>query len=205
MDATESQCFKGLQNFIAVRTSNGNMIMRRSSLTIGALALICTAGAAEAQSPKLGYINSQEILVNAPGAEAAQAAFDAEMAGYQNEIMQLETELQNLEAALQQQQLTLSPEARSNREQQLQAKFQEYQQRTGQLQEVANQRRAALIQPVMDNITAIIEELREEGSYTLILDAAAGSIVSADPALDLTQEVIGRLQAADDPGIGPEN
>ncbi|MDC0161170.1 OmpH family outer membrane protein [Gemmatimonadales bacterium] len=181
------------------------MIMRRSSLTIGALALICTAGAAEAQSPKLGYINSQEILVNAPGAEAAQAAFDAEMAGYQNEIMQLETELQNLEAALQQQQLTLSPEARSNREQQLQAKFQEYQQRTGQLQEVANQRRAALIQPVMDNITAIIEELREEGSYTLILDAAAGSIVSADPAFDLTQEVIGRLQAADDPGIGPEN
>ena len=70
---------------------------------------------------------------------------------------------------------------------------------------MANQRRAALIQPVMDNITAIIEELREEGSYTLILDAAAGSIVSADPALDLTQEVIGRLQAADDPGIGPTN
>ena len=125
------------------------------------------------------------------------------MSGYQNEIVQLETELQNLEAALQQQQLTLSPEARANREQQLQAKFQEYQQRTGQLQEVANQRRAALIQPVMDNITAVIEELREEGSYSLILDAAAGSIVSADPALDLTQEVITRLQAAADPGVGP--
>ena len=177
--------------------------MRRSLFTIGALALVCAAGAVEAQAPKLGYINSQEILVNAPGAEAAQAAFDAEMSGYQNEIVQLETELQNLEAALQQQQLTLSPEARANREQQLQAKFQEYQQRTGQLQEVANQRRAALIQPVMDNITAVIEELREEGSYSLILDAAAGSIVSADPALDLKQEVITRLQAAADPGVGP--
>ncbi|HAY77936.1 MAG TPA: hypothetical protein DCY33_08810 [Gemmatimonadetes bacterium] len=177
--------------------------MRRSLFTIGALSLVCAAGALEAQAPKLGYINSQEILVNAPGAEEAQAAFDAEMSGYQNEIVQLETELQNLEAALQQQQLTLSPEARANREQQLQAKFQEYQQRTGQLQEVANQRRAALIQPVMDNITAVIEELREEGSYSLILDAAAGSIVSADPALDLTQEVITRLRSAADPGVGP--
>ncbi len=186
-----------------VTTTKRDRTMRRSLFTIGALSLVCAAGALEAQAPKLGYINSQEILVNAPGAEEAQAAFDAEMSGYQNEIVQLETELQNLEAALQQQQLTLSPEARANREQQLQAKFQEYQQRTGQLQEVANQRRAALIQPVMDNITAVIEELREEGSYSLILDAAAGSIVSADPALDLTQKVITRLQAAGDPGVGP--
>jgi Skp family chaperone for outer membrane proteins len=48
----------------------------------------------------------------------------------------------------------------------------------------------------MDNITAVIETMREEGAYSLILDAAAGSIVSADPALDLTQEVITRLQSA---------
>lgn len=179
--------------------------MRRTSFALGALALMLTAGSAEAQTLKIAYINSQEILVNAPGAEAAQNQFDAEMQSYQNEIAQLETELQNLEAALQQQQLTLSPEARANREQQLQAKFQEYQERTSQLQDVANQRRAALIQPVMDNITAIIEQIREEGAYSVILDAAAGAIVSADPALDLTQDVIARLQAPDPAGAGTGN
>ncbi|KPJ83628.1 MAG: hypothetical protein AMS19_03760 [Gemmatimonas sp. SG8_23] len=170
--------------------------MRRTSFALMALAFLLSAGAVEAQTLKIAYINSQEILLQAPGAEEAQQAFDAEMQGYQNEIQQLEQELQNMEAALQQQQLTLSPEARANREQQLQQKFQEYQQRAGQLQEVANQRRAALIQPVMDEITAVIETIREEGAYSLILDAAAGSIVSADPALDLTQEVITRLQSA---------
>ena len=170
--------------------------MRRTSFALLALALLLPAGAVEAQTLKIAYINSQEILLQAPGADAAQAAFEAEMAGYQTEIQQLETELQNMETALQQQALTLSPEARANREQQLQQKFQEYQQRAGQLQDVANQRRAELIQPVMDNITAMIETIREEGAYSLILDAAAGSIVSADPALDLTQEVITRLQAA---------
>ncbi|MDX1495145.1 MAG: OmpH family outer membrane protein [Longimicrobiales bacterium] len=169
--------------------------MRRTSFALMALALLLPAGAVEAQTLKIGYINSQEILMNAPGAEEAQQQFDQEMAGYQQEISQLETELQNMETALQQQQLTLSPEAKANREQQLQAKFQEYQQRSAQLQEMANQRRAALIQPVMDEITQVIENLREEGAYSLILDAAAGSIVSADPSLDLTQEVITRLQA----------
>lgn len=170
--------------------------MRRTSFALAALAFLISAGAVEGQTLKIAYINSQEILLNAPGAEAAQQAFDQEMAGYQNEITQLETELQNMEQALSQQQLTLSPEARGAREQQLQAKFAEYQQRTTQLQEMANTRRAELIQPVMDNITAAIEALREEGAYALILDAASGAIVSADPALDLTQDVITRLQAA---------
>jgi len=172
--------------------------MRRTSLALMALVFLLSAGAGEAQTLKIAYINSQEILVNAPGAEEAQAQFDQEMASYQEEIAQLETELQNMEQALQQQQLTLSPEAKANREQALQQKFQEYQQRSQQLQEMANQRRAALIQPVMDEITAIIETIREEGAYSLILDASAGSIVSADPALDLTQDVIARLQTAED-------
>ena len=172
--------------------------MRRTSLALMALAFLLTAGAVEAQTLKIAYINSQEILVNAPGAEEAQQQFDQEMAGYQAEITQLETELSNMETQLQQQQLTLSPEARANREQQLQTKFQEYQQRTQQLQQIANERRAALIQPVMDNITAVIETMREEGAYSLILDVAAGSIISADPALDLTQEVITRLQTTGD-------
>ena len=171
--------------------------MRRTSLALLALAFLLPAGAVEAQTLKIAYINSQEILMNAPGAEEAQARFDEEMASYQQEISQLETELQNMETALQQQSLTLSPEAKANREQALQAKFQEYQQRSQQLQEMANQRRAALIQPVMDEITAVIETIREEGAYSLILDAAAGSIVSADPSLDLTQEVITRLQTSE--------
>jgi outer membrane protein len=169
--------------------------MRRTSFAFLALTFLATAGSVDAQTLKIAYINSQEILLSAPGAEEAQAQFDQEMQVYQSEISQLEVELENMEASLQQQQLTLSPEARTNREQQLQAKFQEYQQRSSQLQELAGQRRAALIQPVMDNITEVIEAIREESAYSLILDAAAGSIVSGDPALDLTQDVIARLQA----------
>ena len=163
--------------------------MRRTSSALLALAFVLSAGAAEAQTLKIAFINSQEILLSAPGAEAAQQAFDAEMAGYQSEIQQLETELQNLETSLQQQQLTLSPEARASREQQLQAKFQQYQARTTQLQEVANQRRDALT-------------IREEGAYSVIFDVAAGSIISADEELDLTAEVIARLQAASPDGAG---
>ena len=158
-------------------------------------------GGLRGTGPKLGYINSQEILVNTPGAEAARLRSDAEMSGYQNEIVQLETELQNLEAALQQQQLTLSPEARANREQQLQAKFQEYQQRTGQLPGGCKSTPSGSHPTGNGQHNICHRRLRRR---ILLPDLDAPRIDhSADPALDLTQEVITRLQAAADPGLGP--
>jgi outer membrane protein len=170
--------------------------MRRTSLASLAFATLVSAGAVEAQTVKIGYINSTEIVQSAPGSAEAQAQFDAELQSAQDEIQRLQAEIQNLDQQLQQQQLTLSPEAKANRQQQLQIKARDFDQRTAQLQEQANTRRAELVQPIMDQITAVIETLREEGNYAMILDAAAGSIISADPTLDLTQEVLRRLEAA---------
>ena len=103
--------------------------MQGTSLAPLALAFLLVAGAAEAQTLKIGYINSAEIVNAAPGSQEAQQQFDQEVQDSQEEITRLETELRNMEQQLQQQSLTLSPEAKANREQQLQAKFQEYQQR----------------------------------------------------------------------------
>jgi outer membrane protein len=178
--------------------------MRRISFALTALALLIGASAAEAQTQalKIGFINSQQILATSAEAAAAEQRFNQEMQGYQAEIEQLENELTGMQQRLQQQQLTLSPEARANREAQIQQKLQEYQTRTQQLQQQADQRRAELVQPVVDKITAIIETIREEGSYHLILDVAAGSIIAADSTLDLTPEVMQRLNAT---ASGPGN
>ena len=71
-----------------------------------------------------------------------------------------------------------------------------------QIDQQAQVRQAELIQPVMDRITTVIEALREEGAYSLIFDVAAQGIISADPSLDLTQEVIRRLTATGLPSGG---
>jgi outer membrane protein len=168
----------------------------RSSFAIPALACALLAGPAEAQTLKIGYINSQQILASSPEAAAAQQQFDREMQGYQTEVQQLEEEINGMTQRLEQQQLTLSPEAKASREQAIPAKVTEYQTRTQQLQGLAEQRQRELVQPVMDRITVVIEAVREEGQYSLILDVAAGAIISADSTLDLTSEVIRRMGVA---------
>lgn len=177
--------------------------MRRTPFAALALVFALAAGTAEAQTLKIGYINSQEILASAPGAREAQQAFEREMQTYTNEAQRLQDELTRLQQQLAQQELTLSPEAKRNRQQQIQQKAQEAQTRMSEMDQLAAQRRAELVQPVMDRITEVIEAMREEGNYALILDVAAGSIISADPSLDLTAEVLRRLGSTAPPAGGP--
>ena len=174
--------------------------MRRTPFLVATMIFIFAGGALQAQTLKIGYINSQQILASSTEATAAQEQFGQEMEAYQAEITGLEEELNGMSQRLEQQALTLSPEARQNREQQLQSGIQELQQRAAQLEQLAAQRRAELLQPVMDKITAVIEALREEGQYSLILDLGAGAIISADTTLALSQQVIDRLSQGADTG-----
>jgi outer membrane protein len=161
-------------------------------------------GEAAAQGLKLGYINSQDILAAAPGAQEAKDQFDADMVTYRTEVEQLAADLEKLVQQYEQQQTLLSPAARQTRETDIRSKQQVYQERVSAIDERAGLRQQELVQPVMDRVNAAIEEIRAEGSYALIVDVSSGAVVAADPLLDLTQEVLARLQvdAVADPTAG---
>ena len=171
--------------------------MRRSTFVSSLLVLALSATSLDAQvALKVGYINSAAILEQAPGAQAAKDQFEQEFSSYQTEIQEMAQELQTLMEQYEQQQLTLSADAKARREGEIRQKQGAYQARLQELDEQAGQREQELVQPVMDRISRVIEEIREEGSYSLIFDVSAGSIISADPSLDLTDEVVSRLQSA---------
>ena len=168
--------------------------MRSLQFALTAGLMLALAGSAAAQGPtKIGYINSQAILAQTPGATEAQDQFERDMARYRTEVDQMGQELQELISQFEQQQLTLSPQAKDTQTQAIQTKQQEYNTRVQELEEEAGRRQAELVQPIMDRVTAAIDQIREEGNYTVIFDLASESIVSADPAGDITDIVIQRL------------
>ncbi len=143
---------------------------------------------------RIGYIDSQAILQEAPGAQQAQQQFNQEMQRFQAEVEEMETELEELITQYQQQQGALSAEAREAREDEIRQKEQEYQLRMQELEQEADQRRAQLVEPILEEMSETIESIRAEGNYTMIFDAAGQSIIAADPELDLTDQVIERLR-----------
>ncbi len=176
--------------------------MRRMPLTpsLLALAFLAVPGTGvEAQTGlKIGYINSQAIYQEAPGAQAAQQQFETDMERFRGEVQRLGEELQTMITQYEQQQGTLSPEARQTREAAIREKEGAYRNRVNELENEAGRRQQELVEPIMRRINEIIETLRREGNYSLIFDVGPGSnIIAADPALDLTNEVIRRLRAED--------
>ena len=173
--------------------------MQSRSVLLASLAVLASTTAAQAQAIaplKIGYINSAAILEEAPGAKEASAEFDRYLQQSQAEVQRLSQELEARRAEYQRQQLMLSPAAKTQREEEMLRMQQEAQQRVQALETQAGQRQQQLVQPVMDKVNKVIEEIRAEGSYSFIFDVAGGSIIAADPKLDLTQEVLRRLKAA---------
>ena len=167
-----------------------------TGLTLAAGLLLAGVSPAAAQAPKLGYINSQRILAQAPGTTEAQKAFEADMARFRVQVDSIEGVLEQAQQQYQRQQATLSEAAKRERQQALQQQFAQYQQRVGELEQMAQRRQAELVQPIMQRISEVIEVIRKEGNYAMIFDAAAGGLITADPALDLTERVLERLRAA---------
>ena len=160
-------------------------------------ALLVPGGVARAQAVggglKIGYINSSAIVAESTAARAAQEQFQREMVPLESELQAMETEIGELMNRYQAQQVTLSPDVRRNRQAEIVQKQQRYQTRMGEIEAEAATRQQELVAPIMERINNIIQDIRQEGSYTFIFDVAAGGLIAADEALDLTDNVIQRL------------
>lgn len=162
--------------------------------TVAALALL-SASPLAGQGTKVGYVDVRAVLREYEPAQEAQRTVEAAVAGYRTELEQLEADLQEAWTQYQQQQMTMNPEARRAREQELQNKQIAIGERTQELGTRASEREAEVFQPIMDDIRAVLEEIRVEEGYGIILDSNSNAIVVADPALEVTQEVLTRLRA----------
>ncbi len=171
--------------------------MRRAILIPGFLAVLgFSAIQAVAQSPlKIGYINSQVIIAEDPAATAAQEQFQREMVPFESELQGLESDIADLISRYQAQQITLTASARRTRQDEITQKQQGYQERMAQIEAEAARRQQELVQPIMERINNIIQDIRRDGSYTFIFDVAGGGLIAADESFDLTDEVMERLAA----------
>jgi Skp family chaperone for outer membrane proteins len=175
------------------------------SLAAVAAALATAPSAARGQGPssapapiKIAFINSREILQRTPGYAVAESTYLKEVDGYRTEIQKLQQRLDSAVTAFDQQSIALSPAARQTKQKELQAMQQRMETRTNELQDRARQREQELLAPIQARVNSIIQGIRAELNYSLILDAdaAGGLIAAADPALNITARVLQRLSQA---------
>jgi len=159
------------------------LVLAFSFLTLGA-----------AQELSIAFIRTSEVLAAHPaGQEAAELTEQARA-----ELEEIATTLQPLIAkANSGEQLT--PEEQNT----LELSQRTYQETQGRYQQEIQ----AAAAPAEEAINTIIQEVAQEGGYTLVLNrelaATSSLIVYGDPSIpDITEEVIARIEAANGGGEG---
>lgn len=169
----------------------------RLSTFVGACALLLGAPAlASAQAAqKFAFINSQAIMQTAPGRAEAELQFQKEMEGFRAQVAKLGDSLNLLQEAYKKEEPSLSPTAKEAKLKVLNDKQADYQERVQKLNDQAQAREGELMQPILENVRKVLDDLRTEGGYSFIFDVSAGSfIVSADKNLDITERVVSKLK-----------
>jgi len=172
------------------------------SAAIVAVTSLALGAPAHAQGVKLGYINSAQILAQAPGRAEAEAQFDREVVAYRAQLQRMNDSLNALAAAFDKDAPSLDSATRERRGTAVRTREEEYQNRARALDSTMQTRQAELVRPIMDQVQKVIEAIRTEDGYSMILDVGsqASVVVAADKKLDLTDRVLARLKTMPAPG-----
>ena len=176
------------------------VLFRTGSIALATSVMLVGAAGAQgsASAPtKIGYINSAVILRDAPGRAEAEAQFDREVGVYRQQIQRMDDSLKTMMAAFDRDAPKLDSATRETRRTTIGQREIEYQTRARGLDSTMQARQAQLVKPIMERVQTVIETIRAEDGYAVILDVGSqvSVVVAADKKLDLTDRVLARLKS----------
>ncbi|MGB9906339.1 MAG: OmpH family outer membrane protein [Candidatus Saccharicenans sp.] len=160
------------------------------------LVLLMAAPVLAQDQLKVAIVNSQKAFDQSQAGQKAVAILKEREDQLKADLKQMDEELRKLRDKLASQKLTLSSEAQSQLQQEIdrkQAERQKYEQENTRLFE---QFKDQLIKRIREEMLAVIDELIKERGYELVFDLSTSGLIYYRPELDITDEVIKRYNAS---------
>jgi len=141
--------------------------------------------------PKICYIDSSVMVSQYPGAVKAQETFQKETTEWQDHFPTLEKEIETLGQLMVEKGSSWSKQKLKEEETKLQNKQKDYYRYRSAIEDKAAIREAELMQPVFDELNALIAEYASENRIHLVLGTVAGgNILYGNKSYDHTQKFL---------------
>jgi len=177
-----------------------SIIRAAASAALALTAIALTSRVAAGQQPAatrlIAYVNPQALFENAPGRADAEAAFRKETEGYRAELAKMSDAVNQMMSDYQKAEPKLAAADKEKRQRTIQAKEDSLRARQTELEQSATRRQNELMAPIMETVRKVLEDIRAEDGYAVILSSEPGSspILAADKNLDITERVVARLR-----------
>ena len=139
----------------------------------------------------MAVVDVQFLMQNSDAAKSIAAQIGKVRADFQRFVVAEQEDVQRLDQSITQQRATLSPEAYQQRVQELREKVAAYQRDVQDRQGRFESASRAAAQKIEGSIVQIVDEIKKERTYTLVLTRSA--VVGTATIPDITQEVLTRL------------
>ncbi|GAA3991633.1 OmpH family outer membrane protein [Comamonas faecalis] len=152
---------------------------------VGALSLAAPL-AAQAQSFKAGFVNTDRIFREADGAKAAQTKLEQEFSRREKELVDQGNALKSATEKFERDAPTMSENQRNTRQRQLVEQDRDFQRKRREFQEDLNARKNEELSQVLDHANKVVKQVAEAENYDVILQEA----VYINPKHDITDKVL---------------
>jgi len=148
--------------------------------------------AAQAQSFKAGFVNTDRILREADTAKAAQAKLEAEFSKRDKELRDMGAAMKAASDKCERDAPTMSESQRQARQRQLADQDRDLQRKNREFQEDLNARKNEELAHVLDKANRVVKQMAEAENYDVILQEA----VYVNPKHDITDKVLKAMNAS---------
>ncbi len=146
---------------------------------------------------KMAFIDTEYIMENIPAYKAAQNQLDQLSSQYQKELESIHAEIEQMYKDFQAESVLLSDDMKRKREDVIITKEKDYKQLqkkyfgpNGDL----FKKRQGLVKPIQDDVFNAVQEISNEGSYSIVFDKAGGTtLFFTNPKFDLSDQVLQKL------------
>lgn len=165
----------------------------RGLLVLAAVLLVVPAYAQQAGQPvKIGFVNVQRLLIEAPQASAANRALENEFAPRQRDLLAKQNSFKSRAEKFQKDGAVMGADERRNTENDLRRDERDLARQLDELREDLNNRKNEELGKLRVELLREVEGFARQGNYDLIV---SDGLLYVNPALDVTAQILQALQS----------
>jgi outer membrane protein len=138
---------------------------------------------------KIGFVNSQKILNEAPQAARAKKKIEKDFETRDQELQRIAKQLKSMQENLDKNAVTMAEGERRSREREFSDLNREFQRKQREFREDLSQRQNEEMAAIFERVNKLIKQIAEAEKYDIIFQEA----VYANPRIDITDKVIKAL------------
>lgn len=163
--------------------------MKFNTLAVSLILASAFVAAPAVAETKIGFVNTEKLLREAPLSVAAQKKLEREFSARQQNLQKLAKQARELQAQLDKDGVTMSDSERKSKERELSNHSRELQRQEREFREDLNLRRNEELGQIQERARKTIQEIAKAEKYDMILEQA----VYVDSKSDITDRVMKAL------------